>query len=215
MLQKLREPVNGLTHFFTTIAAIGGLVALLVIGWGNVGKTISLAVYGTSVVLLFAASTTYHLVKANPKVIEILRKFDHSAIFLLIAGTYTPICYNMFTGFWKWGMLIIVWSFALIGIGIKIFIIRAPRWVSAGVYLVMGWMSIAAIKEMLTVLPTGALIWIAVGGIIYTFGAVIYATKIFDFFPGKFGFHEIWHIFVILGALAHFIAVLVYVAPVG
>lgn len=215
MLKYLREPVNGLTHFFTALAAVGGLVALLIVGWGNPGKTISLAVYGVSVILLFAASATYHLVKGQPKVIEILRKFDHSAIYLLIAGSYTPICYNMFTGFWKWGMLIIVWSFALIGIGIKIFIIRAPRWVSAGVYLVMGWMSIAAIKEMLTVLPTGALIWIAVGGIIYTFGAVIYATKIFDFFPGKFGFHEIWHIFVILGALAHFIAVLVYVAPVG
>lgn len=215
MLQKLREPVNGLTHLFTTIAAVIGLIILLIIGRGNVGKTISLAVYGTSVILLFAASTTYHLVKANPKVVEILRKFDHSAIYLLIAGTYTPFCYNIFTGFWKWGMLIIVWSFALIGIGIKIFIIKAPRWVSAGVYLVMGWMCIAAIKEMLTMLPTGALIWLAVGGIIYTFGAIIYATKIFDFFPGKFGFHEIWHIFVILGALAHFIAVLVYVAPIS
>ena len=215
MFNKLREPVNGLTHFFTAIAAIGGLIALLVIGWGNVGKTISLAVYGTSVILLFAASATYHLVKARPQVVEILRKFDHAAIYLLIAGSYTPICYNMFTGFWKWGMLIIVWSFALVGIGIKIFIIKAPRWVSAGVYLAMGWMCIIALKEMLTMLPVGALIWLAVGGIIYTLGAVVYATKIFDFFPGKFGFHEIWHIFVILGALAHFIAILAYVAPVN
>jgi hemolysin III len=215
VLRKLREPINGLTHFFTAIAAIGGLVALLVIGWGNIGKTISLAVYGVSVVLLFAASATYHLVKSRPPVIEILRKFDHAAIYLLIAGSYTPICYNMFTGFWKWGMLIIVWSFALIGIGIKIFIIKAPRWVSAGVYLAMGWMCIVALKEMLTMLPVGALIWLAIGGIIYSLGAVVYATKIFDFYPGKFGFHEIWHIFVILGALAHFIAILAYVAPVS
>jgi hemolysin III len=215
MFKKLREPVNGLTHFFTAIAALGGLIALLVIGWGSVGKTISLAVYGVSVVLLFAASATYHLVKARPQVVETLRKFDHAAIYLLIAGSYTPICYNMFTGFWKWGMLALVWSFALIGIGIKIFIIKAPRWVSAGVYLAMGWMSLIAIKEMLTMLPVGALIWLAIGGIIYTLGAVVYATKIFDFFPGKFGFHEIWHIFVILGALAHFIAILAYVAPVS
>ncbi len=215
MLRKLREPVNGLTHFFTAIAAVGGLVALLIIGWGNIGKTISLAVYGVSVVLLFAASATYHLVKARPQVVEILRKFDHAAIYLLIAGSYTPICYNMFTGFWKWGMLIIVWSFALVGIGIKIFIIKAPRWVSAGVYLAMGWMCVFALKEMLTSLPVGALIWLAIGGIIYTLGAVVYATKIFDFFPGKFGFHEIWHIFVILGALAHFIAILAYIAPVS
>jgi hemolysin III len=215
MLRKLREPINGLTHFFTAIAAIGGLIALLFIGWGNIGKSISLAVYGVSVVVLFAASATYHLVKAKPQVIEILRKFDHAAIYLLIAGSYTPICYNMFTGFWKWGMLIIVWSFALVGIGIKIFIIKAPRWFSAGVYLAMGWMCIIALKEMLTRLPVGALIWLAVGGIIYTLGAVVYATKTFDFCPGKFGFHEIWHIFVILGALAHFIAILVYIAPIS
>jgi len=215
MLKYFREPVNGLTHLFTALAAIGGLIALLSIGWGSLGKTISLAVYGVSVILLFAASATYHLVKGQPKVIEVLRKFDHSAIYLLIAGSYTPICYNMFTGFWKWGMLAIVWSFALIGIGVKIFIIKSPRWVSAGIYLAMGWMSVIGLHEMLTRLPTGALIWLAVGGIIYTLGAVVYATKIFDFFPGKFGFHEIWHIFVILGALAHFIAILAYIAPIS
>ncbi len=215
MIRKLREPVNGLTHFFTAIAAVGGLIALLVIGWGNPGKAVSLAVYGASVILLFAASATYHMVKARPRVIEILRKFDHSAIYLLIAGTYTPICFNMFTGFWQWGLLVIVWSLALIGIGVKIFIIKAPRWLSAGVYLLMGWLCVIALKEMLTVLPAGALAWLAIGGLIYTLGAVVYITKIFDFIPGKFGFHEVWHIFVILGALAHFIAVLVYIAPVS
>ena len=213
MLKNLREPVNGLTHFFTAIAAVVGLAFLLIIARNNPGKLVSLAVYGVSVILLFAASATYHMVKAKPQVIEILRKFDHSAIYLLIAGSYTPICYNMFTGFWKWGMLAIVWSFALIGIGVKIFIIKAPRWVTTGVYLAMGWMAVFAIKEMLTMLPAGALIWLATGGIIYTMGAVVYATKIFNFAPGKFGFHEVWHIFVILGALAHFIAILAYVAP--
>lgn len=215
MLNKLREPVNGLTHFFTAIAALGGLIALLVIGWGNPGKEVSLTVYGVSVILLFAASATYHMVKARPAVIEVLRKFDHSAIYLLIAGTYTPICFNMFSGFWQWGMLTIIWSLAAVGIIVKIFVIKAPRWVSAGVYVVMGWLCVIALQEMLTALPAGALIWLAVGGIIYTFGAVVYITKIFDFVPGKFGFHEVWHIFVMLGALAHFIAVMIYVAPVG
>lgn len=215
MLNKLREPVNGLTHFFTAIAAVGGLIALLLVGWGDPGKEVSLAVYGVSVILVFASSATYHMVKARPQVIETLRKFDHSAIYLLIAGTYTPVCFNMLTGFWQWGMLAIVWSLALIGIVTKIFIIRAPRWVSAGIYLLMGWLCVIALNEMLIALPVGALTWLAIGGIIYTFGAVVYMTKIFDFFPGKFGFHEVWHIFVILGALAHFIAVLMYVAPVG
>ena len=213
MISKLREPVNGLTHFFSAIVAVGGLIALLVIGWGNPGKEVSLAVYGVSVILLFAASATYHMVKARPQVIEILRKFDHSAIYLLIAGTYTPICFNMFTGFWQWGMLSIVWALALIGIGFKIFIIKAPRWLSAGIYVLMGWLCLLALKEMLAALPMAALVWLAVGGIIYTLGAVVYITKIFNFVPGKFGFHEVWHIFVILGALAHFMAVLVYIAP--
>jgi hemolysin III len=213
MLSKLREPVNGLTHLFAAIAAVVGLIALLIIGQANIGKLVSLGIYGTSVILLFSASATYHMVKAKPMVLEILRKLDHSAIYLLIAGSYTPICYNMFTGFWKWGLLIIVWSFALIGVAIKIFVIKAPRWTTAGVYLVMGWMVVFALKEMLTMLPVGALIWLAAGGLIYTLGAVIYITKIFDFLPGKFGFHEVWHIFVILGALAHFIAIIAYIAP--
>ena len=213
MLNKLREPVNGLTHFFAAIVAIGGLVALLIVGQQNIGKQISLGIYGVTVILLFAASATYHMVKANPKVLEILRKLDHSAIYLLIAGSYTPICYNMFTGFWKWGLLAIIWAFALIGVIIKIFVIKAPRWTTSGVSLVMGWMVVFALQEMLTKLPVGALVWLGLGGLIYTLGAIVYITKIFDFVPGKFGFHEVWHIFVILGALAHFIAIMAYVAP--
>jgi hemolysin III len=215
MIKKLREPVNGLTHFFAALAAVVGLIAMLIMARADLAKQISLGIYGVTIILLFSASATYHMVKANPRVLEILRKFDHSAIYLLIAGSYTPVCFNMFTGFWKWGMLIIIWSFALIGVIIKIFVIKAPRWTTAGVYLVMGWMVVFAINEMLTRLPVGALIWLAIGGIIYTLGALIYITRIFDFVPGKFGFHEVWHIFVILGALAHFIAIFAYIAPVN
>jgi hemolysin III len=213
MIKNIREPVNGLTHFFTALVAVVGLVALLFMSRANLGKQISLGIYGVSLILLFSASATYHMVKAKPKVLEILRKMDHSAIYFLIAGSYTPICYNMFTGFWKWGLLIIIWSFAVIGVTIKIFVIKAPRWTSAGVYLVMGWMVIFALNQMLTLLPIGALTWLAAGGLIYSLGAVVYITKIFDFVPGKFGFHEVWHIFVILGALAHFIAIIAYIAP--
>ena len=215
MLKKLREPVNGLTHFFAAIVAAFGLIALIVLGWKNVLKEISFSVYGTSLILLFAASATYHMVKAKPKIIENLRKLDHSAIYLLIAGTYTPFCIVMFKDFWQWGLLAIIWSLAAIGIIVKMFIIKAPRWLTAGVYIVMGWLCIAAIGEMLKVLPAGALAWLIIGGIIYTLGAIIYITKTLDFLPGKFGFHEIWHIFVILGALAHFIAIAVYIAPHG
>jgi hemolysin III len=213
MLNKLREPVNGLTHFFAAIVAALGLVLLIVLGWNNVIKEISLSVYGLSLILLFAASATYHMVKAQPGVIALLRKFDHSAIFLLIAGTYTPFCMLMFTGFWKWGLLIIIWLLALIGIVVKMLVVNAPRWLHAGVYIAMGWLCMGAIGEMLRVLPAGAIIFLITGGVIYTLGAIIYITKALDFLPGKFGFHEVWHIFVILGAVAHFIAIAAYIAP--
>jgi len=213
MLAKLREPVNGLTHFFAAIAAAIGLIALIIIGWKNVAKEISLSIYGISLILLFMASAIYHMVKAKPKIIERLRKFDHSAIYVLIAGTYTPFCILMFQGFWKWGLLALIWSLAVIGVALEVILIKAPRWLRVSVYVMMGWIVIAAIGEMLRVMPIGALVWLLAGGVIYTFGAIIYATKKLDFFPGKFGFHEVWHIFVILAALAHFIAIAVYIAP--
>ncbi len=215
MLKKFREPVNGLTHFFAAIVAAIGLVILIIIAWKNVIKEISLSIYGVSLILLFTASAIYHLVKAKPKVIENLRKLDHSAIYLLIAGTYTPICLIMFSGFWKWGLLTIIWSLAIIGIIVKLLIVKAPRWLTAGVYILMGWLCLTAIGEMLRVLPVGALVWLVIGGVVYTLGAIVYITKKLDFFPGKFGFHEVWHIFVILAALAHFIAIAVYIAPYG
>ena len=212
---RIREPVSGLTHLFSAIGAVIGSVILIKIGWHNLIKTITLSVYGVSIIFLFGASAAYHLLKAGPKIIVILRKIDHAAIFFLIAGTYTPICAIMFTGFWRWGILAIVWSFAVIGSIVSMFIMNAPRWLIAGVYVVMGWLSLLAIGEMLRVLPAGALIWLGFGGVSYTLGAVVYVTKKLDFLPGKFGFHEVWHIFVILGALAHFISIAVYIAPVA
>lgn len=214
MFKKLREPVNGLTHFFAAIAALVGLVILLFVGWGSVSKAVALTVYGLSLVLLFAASAAYHMVHAKPAVLQLLRKLDHSAIYLLIAGTYTPFCALMFEGFWKWGLLAIIWSLAGIGIVVKLFVIHSPRWLNAGIYIVMGWLCVAAIGEMLRVLPAWALTWLLVGGLTYTLGAVVYITKTMNFWPGKFGFHEVWHIFVILGALAHFIAIAFFIAPI-
>jgi hemolysin III len=213
MFQKFREPVSGFTHLGGAIASAGGLVALLIIGWQGIEKIISLFVYGVSLVSLFAASATYHLAKVKPKTEQILRKLDHSAIYLLIAGTYTPFCVNAFSGFFRWGLLAVVWSIALIGILVKIYYINAPRWLSALVYVLMGWLGISAIGQVTTALTPFALTWLLIGGVIYTLGAVIYATKIFNFVPGKFGFHEVWHIFVLLGALAHFVSVMGVIWP--
>ena len=208
MLKKLREPVNSLTHWGGAILALAGLVALLVVGWGTPAKVVSLVIYGASLIFLFSASATYHMVRVKDKALEIFRKVDHSAIYFLIAGTYTPFCVNAFTGFWKWGMLTIIWSLAIIGIGVKIFVIRVPRWLNAGIYIVMGWLSLVTVGQMIAHLPAWVLTWLVIGGVTYTLGAVVYMTKIFNFKPGVFGFHEVWHIFVLVAAAAHFIAVL-------
>lgn len=208
MLRKLREPVNSLTHWGGAILALIGLIALLIVGWSTPAKIISLAIYGVSLIFLFSASATYHMVQVKDKALEIFRKVDHAAIFVLIAGTYTPFCVNAFEGFWKWGMLTIIWSLAIIGIVIKVFYIGAPRWLNAGIYVLMGWISVTAAGQMLNALPAWVLAWLIAGGVIYTLGAVVYITKIFNFKPGVFGFHEVWHIFVLLAAAAHFVAVM-------
>lgn len=208
MLKKLREPVNSLTHWAGALLALAGLAALLIVGWSTPAKIVSLLVYGLSLIAMFSASATYHMVRAKDRVLLILRKIDHSAIFLLIAGTYTPFCINAFDGFWKWGMLIIIWSLAAIGIIVKVFYIKSPRWLNAGIYVVMGWLCVGASGQMLATLPAWVFTWLLVGGVIYTLGAVVYSTKIFNFKPGVFGFHEVWHIFVMLAAAAHYVAVL-------
>ncbi len=212
MQPKFREPVNGFTHFYSAIAALLGSIYLVAVSWSDTPKVISLIIYGVSLVLLFSASAAYHLAVARPGIIQILRKLDHSAIFLLIAGTYTPICYNIFTGFWQWGLLAIIWGIAIAGITLKIFYIKTPRWLTAGIYLVMGWLCVLALPEMLSRIPLDGLLWLLAGGLFYTVGAIIYSTKALNLFPGRFGFHEVWHIFVMLGALAHFVMIAVFIA---
>jgi hemolysin III len=214
MLSKLREPFNGLSHLGGAIAAFVGQIALLIAGWSGTAKVVSVAVYGLSLIAMFSASAAYHMAKVKPATLKILRKLDHSAIFLLIAGTYTPFCINAFTGFFRWGLLALIWAIAFGGILVKVFYVNAPRWLNTVMYVIMGWLCIMAAPQMRSVLPVSAIVWLIIGGVTYTIGAVVYATKIFNFVPNKFGFHEVWHIFVLLGALAHFVAVMMLlVAP--
>jgi hemolysin III len=213
--QKLRDPVSGLTHLAAALIAALGTGILLVSVRGDGVRMLALLIYGISLVFLLSASATYHLVSASPGAALVLRKMDHAAIYALIAGSYTPFCLVLFTGFWRWGLLAMVWAMALIGIGVKIFVIQAPRWVTTGVYLLMGWLSVLAVGEMLRTLPVAGLVWLGLGGSFFTVGAVIYILKRPNLFPGIFGFHEFWHIFVILGCLSHFIAIAISVAPGG
>ncbi|HEX2979287.1 MAG TPA: hemolysin III family protein [Anaerolineaceae bacterium] len=204
---KIREPFSAISHF--TGAAFALIGACLFFPWsgGAPAQEAALVVYALSLVGLFSASGIYHSVTAQPKVIEVLRKIDHSAIYVLIAGTYTPFCIISFTGFWHWGLLALIWTLALVGIVVKVFVINTPRWVTAGLYVIMGWLSIFAVQEFLLRLSPASFAWLLAGGILYTLGAGIYITKKGNFYPGVFGFHELWHIFVLLGAAAHFVAV--------
>ena len=215
-VRQLEQPgdiVSGLMHLLAAVAAVVGLVALLYLGRANRAKEVTLLVYGLSLVLMLATSSAYHLLKSKPVLARRLRKLDHAAIYVLIAGTYTPLCLHFFSGFWRWGLPAIVWSMAAIGVAIKLSVFQVPRWTSTGVYVLMGWLAVVAVREMLVAMPTGALAWLVAGGLFFTVGAVVYATKRPDFYPGVFGFHEVWHIFVILGCLSHFIVIAWFVAP--
>ena len=210
----MREPFNGISHLGAAVAAGAGLGVLQYLARGEFFRQLSLGIYGLSLVLMFAASGLYHTVKARPAVMTWLRKLDHAAIYLLIAGTYTPICLHSFEGFWKWGMLAIVWGMALIGIAIKLLWIGAPRGLTAGIYLLMGWFSVLGAGEMLAHMPAGALAWLLAGGLMFTLGALVYIARRPNIKPEVFGFHGIWHMFVILGALSHYIGIAWYIARV-
>lgn len=213
MISRFREPVNGLTHLFAACLAVIGLVILMFAGPHTYISGLALLLYGICLTLMFTSSAVYHLTKATPEGLKKLRKLDHSAIFLTIAGTYTPICLYFFNGFWQWGMLTIIWIVAIAGIGFKLLYIGAPRWISTIIYLVMSWFAVAGMGEILRTMPGGALFWFFAGGVFYTVGAVMYAMKKPNFFNGKLGFHEIWHVFVILGAFSHYMVIAVFIAP--
>jgi len=207
--------VNSLTHLIAAAVAFVGTIVLAYLARDDPAKLASLCLYGLTLVLMFSSSAIYHLAQTGPRAALFLRKLDHSAIYLLIAGTYTPICLHYFTGFWRGGFLAIVWALGLIGITVKLFVINAPRWVTTAVYLLMGWLAIAGVGEILAQMPAGAIAWLLAGGLFFTGGAVVYMVKKPDPYPGVFGFHEIWHIFVILGAYSHFALMLIFIAPAG
>lgn len=210
---RMKEPVNTWTHFVTFIAAIVGLVFLIKLTLGETGKLVTMTIYGVSLLTLYGASSLYHWVKASPRVELALRKFDHISIYILISGSYTPVFYYGLEGAWKWTMLILVWSLALIGMFLKIWYMHAPRFVSTAFYVTLGWIALVPFVQLIHSLPVQAMILMLAGGVCYTVGAIIYATKCFDFFPNRFGFHEIFHLFVSAGSVVHFIMIANYILP--
>ncbi len=206
MLSKFKDPISGLTHLAGALLALAGTLVLIVPAFrnGETVKAVSFLIFGLSLILLYSASATYHLLRLDEKGNLILRRIDHMMIYLLIAGTYTPICLVALRGAWGWGLLSVIGGLAVAGVILTLFVINTPRWVTVSIYITMGWMALAAFVPLIKALPVGGVIGIVLGGVFYTVGAVVYARKKPDPFPGVFGFHEIWHLFVMAGSLCHY-----------
>ena len=212
-----REPVNGLTHAAGALLAVAGLVVLLDSATTE-HKPVhvdAFAIYGVSLIMLYTASAFYHLIPVSERAITVLRRIDHVMIYILIAGTYTPVCLIALPELWGLSMLILIWTLAAAGILFSLFWIHAPRWLSTTVYVAMGWSAAVAIVPLIQSLPLEGLLWLLAGGIFYTGGAVMYALKKPNPFPSMIGFHEIWHLFVLAGSFSHFMMMLRSILPMA
>ena len=213
----IKEPGSAITHFIGMLMAIFAAVPLLIKAAHEPSRIyiISLAIYAASLILLYAASTTYHTFDISKKVNTILKKIDHMMISVLIAGSYTPVCLIVLKG--KTGIILlsIVWAIAIAGILIKAFWVYCPKWVSSVLYIGMGWTCVLAFTQILNNMSPAAFGWLLAGGIIYTVGGVIYALKlpIFNSRHKNFGSHEIFHLFVMGGSICHFIVMYGYLLP--
>ncbi len=215
-MDKLRDPGSAITHFIGMVMAVIAAVPLLrkTSLYGSQTNMIAMSIFIASMILLYGASTTYHSVILSPAATKVFRKIDHMMIFILIAGSYTPICMIVLKGQFGTGMLIAVWSIAIIGIIIKACWITCPKWFSSILYIAMGWICVFAFSQIMHALPRAAFAWLLGGGIIYTVGGIIYALKlpIFNSKHENFGSHEIFHLFVMGGSICHFIFMYEFIA---
>ena len=215
--KHIKDPGSAITHFIGMLMAIFAAVPLLIKAASEPGRIyiISLAVYAASLILLYAASTTYHTFDISEKVNTILKKIDHMMISVLIAGSYTPVCLIVLKG--KTGLILlsIVWAIAIAGILIKAFWVYCPKWVSSVLYIGMGWTCVLAFTQILNNMSPAAFGWLLAGGIIYTVGGDIYALKlpIFNNRHKNFGSHEIFHLFVMGGSACHFVVMYAFLLP--
>jgi len=212
---KAKDPGSAITHFIGTLMAVFATAPLLIkAAKPDAVHILSLSVFILSMILLYVASTIYHTFNNSEKVIRRLKKLDHMAIYILIAGTYTPICLIVLGGIRGIVLLSIIWGMAIAGIILTGFWVHCPKWVSSIIYIAMGWTCVLAFTQIINALPQAAFYWLLAGGIIYTVGGVIYALKL-PFFNNKhkyFGSHEIFHLFVMGGSLCHFILMYKFIA---
>ncbi|WP_096271075.1 PAQR family membrane homeostasis protein TrhA [Paucisalibacillus globulus] len=214
MSTYIREPINGFTHLFGALLSFIGLLALVIkasMDYGSPLVITAVIIFGVSLILLYSASATYHMVMAKDHVIAFLRKIDHSMIFVLIAGTYTPICLISLGGTTGWTLFFVINGLALLGVLYKLIWFKAPRWLSTALYVILGWIIIFFSPALLKVISSTGMVLLLLGGISYTVGALIYwlKPKFLEF--KHMGFHEIFHIFILVGSLFHFLCVYYFV----
>ena len=216
MMFKIKDPGSALTHFIAMLLALLAATPLLLKAARSPELThmLALTIFIISMILLYAASTIYHTLDISPKVNQILRKVDHMMIFILIAGTYTPVCMLVLGDRTGWVLLALVWSIAFIGILINALWITCPKWFSSLIYIAMGWVCVFAFGKIIAALPKSAFGWLLAGGIIYTVGGIIYALKLplFNSRFKNFGSHELFHLFVMGGSLCPYIMMYAFVA---
>jgi hemolysin III len=206
--QTLGEEIaNAITHGVGVAIAIAALVILVVfaVRRGDPWRVVSFSIYGSSMILLYLASTLYHAFQ-NPKVKVFFKLMDHSSIYLLIAGTYTPIVLTVMRGPWGWTLFGVIWGLALAGVVFKLMYLGRYKGISVTIYLLMGWMIVFAFNPMITMLPPGLIKWLAIGGACYTLGVVFYVWRGFPYH------HSVWHLFVLGGSISHFFGLLFYLA---
>ena len=212
----IREPGSAITHFIAMMMAVFAAVPLLIKAGIQSGQEnlLAMAIFMGSMILLYGASATYHSVDLTGRSLRIFRKLDHLMIFVLIAGSYTPVCLIVLGGKLGYTLLALVWGIAAVGMLIKAFWITCPKWFSSIIYISMGWVCVLVFGPLLNTLSTPAFLWLLAGGIIYTVGGVIYALKlpIFNSKHKSFGSHEVFHLFVMGGSICHFIFMYLYVA---
>mgnify|MGYP002557714042 FL=1 len=212
----IREPGSAITHFIAMMMSVFAAVPLLVkagiqSGWENF---LAMAIFMGSMILLYGASATYHSVDLTGRSLRVFRKLDHMMIFVLIAGSYTPVCLIVLGGKLGYTLLALVWGIAAVGMLVKACWITCPKWFSSVIYIAMGWVCVLVFGPLLKTLSAPAFLWLLAGGIIYTVGGVIYALKlpIFNAKHKFFGSHEVFHLFVMGGSICHFIFMYLYVA---
>lgn len=213
MQLTIREPGSAFTHLIAMFLAVFASTPLLIKAEGGI-CFVAMSIFIGSMILLYGASATYHSIALSDKVIKVFRKIDHCMIFVLIAGSYTPVCLIVLGGEQGYKLLALVWSVAIAGMIIKLFWITCPKWFSSIIYILMGWLCVLVFGPLIQSLPISAFAWLLAGGIIYTIGGVIYALKlpIFNSLHKNFGSHEIFHLFVMAGSICHFIFMYFYVA---